>query len=1229
MDSVTSLDEIQLQIQINSILVNIKKELDLLKKKKLYFNVLYLANLGRLRFNNQFFYKIIIDCLIEIGDILTVEAKNNLKQFDEYLVKADIFYNAALVISEKHNYKNYKEDIIKKIKLVEVSFLQIIGIDCSEKYKNAWLNSYNSNKQKLNVIKNYVEDNLPIEYEKINASECDKFLTFSDKIENLTHETNRRIKGFFVEIIENCLTIVKNKHEFCIASLGSLAKDMATPFSDIEFIIFVDEKNETVTKDIKNFCYLLNLKIINLGHSLIPSSILKTENSLSIEIDDILEPGFQFDLGGKTPLGREDQDYDLIQTPETMLQYLLPEAYLKDYLLTSELYNCQYLFGKESLLNEYNNMIPVADILCGGIFSRAKKNIFDINIANDFYRLDPRLNNPDKIGQQYKIKRDLYRLPTEFILYIAYKYSINSCNPIKIIHIATKKAYITKTAASDLIIMLNILAYLRLKSYLHFKKQQDATSFNVKYNRYDESINLCKLFNKELIFRLYYTLVPFLQKIKVKEDRFFTSLKFQERFYDNSYAVQGELYLRILDFERAIACLEKAKEHGLDLIKDNHDKIKLLENLARSYSYLRNYSAALENHLLIRNISELYIQELTDNQAKTQLIHLEKGNYGSCLGNIAGIYYYLKKNTEAIDHYEKALAIHLEVYGEFGLDIGKGNIMGLDLIITDRLNLIKLYNEQQNYSAAFKHQDKVQFLIKKINPQEAIYYNFHFMSNKFSQLSIDELHSTLNQLEANYGADHLYLTDLNWELGIKYQERKDYNLALRHYNEYFKINYNIFGMSYDKEIIIKLYEFEKFFEEVKNEVDKSYLNISVMIHLSEIFSKKADIMKAIMYAHLATLVCHQLKGSNLIKGATWLNLASLYHAHGKYDQASSYYKKLESFYSDQKDLELNHMKIEAKVACLDIEISKADVVDSNSGKYYDSKINKLLDKVSFLLGKEHSLAARLYNIRGCLLQGCNQISIALKNFDIAYNINNNLYKINKNPTSIIINLTRLGQLFLDIQNFKEAGEYYYLALMKAEKWWVEHDPHIAKIKIILGIICFNLKIPKLALNFYQKALPIFEKNYPAPAEETVNLYWFIGKCYKESGDLNEAYDWYQKYFNLINVNAVMPCALKEFSNLAERLNKFNEAKIFQTRYEAIQKNHIKMNNPNLSYLGSKATFFFNEVENMTLENRNFNKGLSIQMSGYKALYEEEEFSRYLDDYAANNSCVLFNSSSSI
>ncbi|MGZ6330268.1 MAG: methyltransferase domain-containing protein, partial [Parachlamydiaceae bacterium] len=207
--------------------------------------------------------------------------------------------------------------------------------------------------------------------------------------------------------------------EYAIMGLGSLAREEMTPYSDLEFAILVASEEEGVKNYFRLFTYLLHLRVINLGETILPALDMSALNWL---YDDLTPRGISFDgsmpTACKTPLGKQKGrlgDFELIHTPTKMseLQQIQENDplkrlwVLKRYHLPTILSASTYIVGSpqgQTLVEEYQ-----AQVLTFLSLGEGKKRALDL-IEDDLSRFKPQLTEQEN-GKHYNVKKDLYRLP--------------------------------------------------------------------------------------------------------------------------------------------------------------------------------------------------------------------------------------------------------------------------------------------------------------------------------------------------------------------------------------------------------------------------------------------------------------------------------------------------------------------------------------------------------------------------------------------------------------------------------------------------------------------------------------------------------------------------------------------------------------------------------------------------------------------------------------------------
>lgn len=209
---------------------------------------------------------------------------------------------------------------------------------------------------------------------------------------------------------------------YALVGFGSLANEEASPYSDLEFGILLQEDSEENKEYFRKLTFLLYIRVINLGETIVRA--VKIPCLEKIDFFDGLTPrGFSFDgegvpgKGCKTPLG--NGNFELIQTPEQMADYIKGQWIEAEPHLPLELLNFTLIGGAspeggaahESLLSSYEAALK-SQLGCTyqNMTVReylAKKHLFDEDEAT----FDMSIDAPYYQGALVHLKKDLYRLP--------------------------------------------------------------------------------------------------------------------------------------------------------------------------------------------------------------------------------------------------------------------------------------------------------------------------------------------------------------------------------------------------------------------------------------------------------------------------------------------------------------------------------------------------------------------------------------------------------------------------------------------------------------------------------------------------------------------------------------------------------------------------------------------------------------------------------------------------
>lgn len=287
--------------------------------------------------------------------------------------------------------------------------------------------------------------------------------------------------------------------EYTVLGLGSLASGQITPYSDYEFALLV--QYDTDIQYFRNLTHIVQFMIINLGETVIPISYY------DVNWDKIFvqhSKAVSFDLGGKTPLGRIDKRYTLIQTMHGMLQYLKDEKLENiDKFMPYLIQRWCFVYNNYGTQEQFNTFYTYAYEILLAPTHRIQHTIRYLHVdADEIHCITG--NSAHSLGDLYKyrfepytiknVKLDIYRPTDIFIFSLGLISGIYGENNWDTIHRLEKMAIINEIAASNLRFVLNFATFLRLTIYNQHEQQYDIidcdiTNYDIMLARYCNIMN--------------------------------------------------------------------------------------------------------------------------------------------------------------------------------------------------------------------------------------------------------------------------------------------------------------------------------------------------------------------------------------------------------------------------------------------------------------------------------------------------------------------------------------------------------------------------------------------------------------------------------------------------------------------------------------------------------------------------------------------------------------------
>ncbi|CAH1263540.1 Hypp2725 [Branchiostoma lanceolatum] len=294
--------------------------------------------------------------------------------------------------------------------------------------------------------------------------------------------------------------------KYAFIGLGSQATELVTPYSDLEFAILIEEGKDSddTRRYLLNLTHYLNLKVINLGETILPAMAIPSLNDFQSEdpekdwfFDSVTPHGFAFDgfmpWASKTPFGRDKTKtkppVSLIQTPAEMAKFQQLEVSLSEgYHLSDMLRRFVFLAGDEELVNQYRKilMTAITDDLLAHFKSRrlmvfvmqhmlesmGKNDVFEptgqlLNITRKDIEKIGQIPAFEPTGQLLNVKKDIYRFPGIAIELLALYCNITLlASTWNVIDEMKEAGWIHEEDATHLTVLTSISAEVRLRTYM-------------------------------------------------------------------------------------------------------------------------------------------------------------------------------------------------------------------------------------------------------------------------------------------------------------------------------------------------------------------------------------------------------------------------------------------------------------------------------------------------------------------------------------------------------------------------------------------------------------------------------------------------------------------------------------------------------------------------------------------------------------------------------------------
>ncbi|XP_078660853.1 uncharacterized protein LOC144905199 isoform X1 [Branchiostoma floridae x Branchiostoma belcheri] len=1052
-----------------------------------------------------------VEPLCKLGDVYSKRGQQTGDGGD--LVKAVALYNAAIARSEDQVLNG---NIATTVREVEKAFLKCI----LEKHSNVSQDDAEKHKKQLKEMR----DQIKLEMETIDQ-QLDPYVHDEDDpcvkeieakraqaVRQLFDKIAQQRKEFISLLVEECIGLMGPPPcKYALIGLGSQATGLVTPYSDLEFVILVEEESEECLVYFRNLTHYLHLKVVNLGETILPALGIKSLNDFYSEnpldnwyYDSVTPRGFAFDgsmpKASKTPLGRQGTKNkppsELICTPQNMVSILQNDVtlYLKEgYHLATILRNPCLIAGDQDLIDTY--MAITEKILQADGGKMAKQ------LAQETRRENINAQVSIKLEQLIDVKKEIYRFPALAVDCLALSSGIIPTTVWKTIEEMEKQQVISPNNAHHLTVLTSISAELRLRTYMANGGQKENLSalaaMETAQHGQEPSLQtkdevqttaLKQIFylpDENHILRYYYTALPLSIvlsewcKQKVLPNSF-------PDFYDTSATIKAVIYTELCKYRKAISYCHQALKEA----EGNDDmKMSLLNRLGVALTRMGDNQGAvsyLEEALSLAQCSSG--QGITDTVTAV------------LLENLGAVYYSMGDYIKAKSYLEDALLIYRSVYdqGTAHNDIGTLlNILGA------------------TYQGLGDCREAISYLEQALHVQRSVYGE---------NTAHPDIASSLNNL------------------GMSWNDLSTFEKARNYLEQALEMRQSIFGHS------------------------TAHADIAISLsNLGKVWHRLGDYRKAISYHEQALQMHRSIYGQTKAHpniatslnslGLAWDNLGKKHKAISYYEQAlqmnESIYSKntphpgtarilsnigaaWDSLGDHRKSISYLKQALQKKKSIYGQNTKHPDIANSliklgqalvHLGDYLKaiSYLEQALQMYRSIYGhtKDHRDIALSLSSLGIAWYHLGDFRKAISYLEQALQMNRSIYGQSTENPDIAASLVNLGQAHNNVGDYRLVTSYLEPALQMCRSIYGQTTPHPYTASSLnnLGTAWSNLGDHRKAIQYYEQALQMLRCIYgqDTPHPQIAILLNNIGQACNELHDYKKAISYHEQALQMFKI----------------------------------------------------------------------------------------------------------------
>ena len=772
-------------------------------------------------------------------------------------------------------------------------------------------------KQRLGEIREKLKENLGKFDQLIGQVECEPKNIRSesnkvwrekwiDTVKSVSEECNREMIELSGTVIKQAVKICGEEPcKFAAVCMGSMARGEMTPYSDLEFLFILENKEAGVEDYFEKLAVTVYFLIGNLGETHLKYMNIeelseRVGNSHTLReaqadrwFTDTSKNGFKIDglspNAGNIPTGNgseKQRNHLIVTVKELVTRYTEVYQQVPDYEkalkgdISAVLSLTALIYGAERFLEDFREKIAEVPPSPKRQFVSREMLLMDA----EKFSFEPQKNMIEKVN----LKEKLYRFPTilTFDLKIVHRLKCSTC--WKVLVEAEEKRVISPEVAKDMAFLISVGVYVRLSAYSAYTSQRDVMSVvlsSARTGSLRQESDVWKIPRDLLLMMIVDS--KRVQRVFKGHDNRQTILDGDcEAMDDEALALTWfycQDYYRFLNTSKAVAAIEEPSNNpywGFMTLRAHLERNQFsqakttIERLMgdngltmsdRAETY-RWYGELLRRQGKYENAMDFYGRCLAIRSVGTAGV--AKEDVADCHMDIGGMMELTARYEEALECHQKCLAMRQSIYW-------KQN----DTDIAACYHRIgSVYDYQGQYKQALENYEKSLAMYKAVygdvdHPSIAIsYHNIGLVYNSQGQYkqALENYEKSLAICKAVYGdVDHPSIAISYHNIGLVYNSQGQYKQALENYEKSLGMDLAVYG-DVDHPDIANCYNSIGILYKLQGQDKQALENYEKSLAMYQAVYGNVD------HRHIAN---------------TYHNIGNVYKSQGQYKQALENYEK--------------------------------------------------------------------------------------------------------------------------------------------------------------------------------------------------------------------------------------------------------------------------------------------------------------------------------------------------